>query len=84
MTTSKSGLPERVDKNLSEGDTVVFTHRGNFASDESMDAFWFDYNNGEVTLMRRKSESMWSVRGPDGMIFYAFEDEFNIGEEGKA
>ena len=83
MTATKKLVTEPVDKKLSPGDVVVFTHRGNDALDGTLSStFWYnDYNNGEVTLVLRKSKTMWSVRAADGMVFYAFEDEFDLGEE---
>ena len=75
MKISRSEPIQVFDKPLSVGDEVEFVSR--YANDTSESAaFWQDYNNGKVTLLLQKTKHLWSVRAQDGMIFYAFDDEF--------
>jgi hypothetical protein len=75
MRTSKKLVEETVDKKLSTGDIVEFLSRHATESSEAV-AFWQDYNNGMVTLLSQKTTHLWRVQAADGMIFYAFDDEF--------
>lgn len=75
MPISKKLVEEQVDRKLSVGDTVEFMSRYSPDTPES-EAFWKDYNNGTVTLLLQKSKHLWRVKAADGMIFYAFDDEF--------